>query len=163
MHYGIPAADPVLPADQTLTTLRDGEMLVGAVSVLRVQKRLDVLLRAIPVVWDVHPSARFVVVGNGPLQATLTQQAAELGLLDDPRFAFLPFSRPSLRYLRALDLFVLPSAWEAMPIAVLEALAAGTPQVVTDVNGTSEATTPETGWLFRRRTSRHSPKRSSTL
>src|SRR5205085_1095357 len=47
--------------------------------------------------------------------------------------------RPRARALRAADVFVLPSAWEAFPIGVLEALACGVPQVATDVEGTGEA------------------------
>ena len=54
--------------------------------------------------------------------------------------------RPS-PHLRALDVYVLPSAWEAFPIGVLEALACGVPQVATDVGGTREAVVPETGIL----------------
>jgi glycosyltransferase involved in cell wall biosynthesis len=47
----------------------------------------------------------------------------------------------------ALDLYVLSSAWEAMPVGVLEALSWGVPQVVTNVGGTIEAVTSETGQL----------------
>ena len=57
---------------------------------------------------------------------------------------------PSARYLWALDVFALPSDWEGLPIAVLEALACGVPQVATDVGGTPEAVTEDTGILFRR-------------
>ena len=42
---------------------------------------------------------------------------------------------------------MLPSGWEALPIGVLEALACGVPQVATDVGGTGEAVSAETGVL----------------
>jgi glycosyltransferase involved in cell wall biosynthesis len=60
---------------------------------------------------------------------------------------FEPFQPPASRHLRGLDVYVLPSAWEAFPIGVLEALACGVPQVATDVGGTREAVVPETGVL----------------
>jgi len=90
-------------------------------------------------------------VGDGPLRDELHAHAAGLGLDAEPRFAFLPFSPPAARHLRALDVFVLPSAWEAFPIAVLEALACGVPQVATNVGGTGEAVVAETGLLVPRR------------
>ena len=93
------------------------------------------------------PDARLALVGDGPLRDELHARAAELGLDDEPRFAFLPFEPPAARHLRAMDVYVLPSAWEAFPIGVLEALACGTPQVATDVGGTGEAVVPETGVL----------------
>jgi glycosyltransferase involved in cell wall biosynthesis len=53
--------------------------------------------------------------------------------------------------LRALDVFVLSSAWEALPISLLEALAEGVPQVATDVGGSAEAVSDgETGLLCPR-------------
>ena len=62
-------------------------------------------------------------------------------------FAFLPFTAPSARQLRATDVYVLSSAWEAFSIGVLEALACGVPQVATDVGGTREVVDDETGIL----------------
>ena len=91
------------------------------------------------------PDARIAIVGDGPEREALGARAAALGL--DARVAFLPFTGPASRHLRALDVYVLPSAWEAFPIGVLEAQACGVPQVATDVGGTREAVVPETGVL----------------
>ena len=60
---------------------------------------------------------------------------------------FEPFRGSAAEHLRELAVYVLPSSWEAFPIGVLEALACGVPQVATDVGGTREAVTPETGIL----------------
>jgi len=147
IYYGTEPCAGDVAADAALLELRGDGPLAAAIAVLREQKRIDLLLDATPRVLARVPDARIAVVGNGPLREPLLERAAALGLDREPRFAFLPFESPPARYLRALDVFVLPSAWEAMPIAVLEALACGVPQIATDVEGTGEAVGPETGVL----------------
>ena len=139
-------ADDVEP-DPELLAMRGDGLLVGAVASLRPQKTLDVLIDAVPAVLAGDPRARVVIVGDGELRDQLIDRAATLGLGDEPRFALLPFRAPAARALKALDLYVLPSAWEGFPLAVLEAMACGVPQVATDVGGTGEAITPATGRL----------------
>ncbi len=135
-------------ADPALLALREAGLLAATVAVMRPQKRLDVFLDAAPLVFARAPEARLAIVGEGPLSDELHAQAAALGLDRDERFAFLPFTPPAARYLRALDIFVLPSGWEGLPISVLEALACGVPQVATEVGGTGEAVADgETGLL----------------
>jgi glycosyltransferase involved in cell wall biosynthesis len=133
--------------DPALLALRDGGVVGAAVAVLREQKRLDVLVDAAPDVLRRLPEARLAIVGDGPLRDQLHERARTLGLDAEPRFAFLPFGAPAARHLRAADVYVLPSGWEALPIGVLEAMACGVPQVATDVGGTGEAVAPETGVL----------------
>jgi glycosyltransferase involved in cell wall biosynthesis len=109
--------------------------------VLRRQKRLDVLLAAAPAILAAVPEATVVIVGDGPEGPALRAAA-------DPRVVFAPYDPPAARRLRALDVYVLPSSWEAFPIGVLEALACGVPQVATDVGGTREAVVSATGVLI---------------
>lgn len=116
-------------------------LVVGAVSVLRRQKALEYLIDAMPAILVAVPEARLVIAGQGPQEAELRAHAANLGI----DVAWLPFEPPSGRYLRGFDVYVLSSVWEAFPIAVLEALACGVPQVVSAVGGTPEAVVPETG------------------
>jgi glycosyltransferase involved in cell wall biosynthesis len=146
-----PAALPALAAlptsAQALLDFKSDGVLIGAVTVLRRQKRVDVLLDAVPTVLERSPKARFAIVGNGPMQAQLEKQATALGLDENPRFAFFPFTPPSGSYMSALDVYVLSSAWEALPMGVLEALSWGVPQVVSSVGGTVEAVTAQTGRL----------------
>ncbi len=148
VHNGCAGCDESITCDPSLAALREGGPVAGAVATLRRQKRLDLLVDATPEVLRRVPAARVVVVGNGPLAASLRDRAERLGLAGEPRFQLLPFAPPVERYLRALDVFVLPSDWEGLPIAVLEALACGVPQVATDVGGTSEAVTGDTGVLI---------------
>ena len=139
VYYGVEACPDGTPADPVLSDLQRAGPLAGAVSVLRHQKRLDLLLGATPAVLERVPDARVAIVGDGPLRDQLHDRAQRLGLDRDERFAFLPFEPPAARYLKALDVYVLPSAWEALPIGALEALACGVPQIATDVEGTGEA------------------------
>lgn len=147
VHNGVAPCTRSSAVPPQLATLAAGGPLAATVSVLREQKRVDVFLDAAPLVLRRLPDARLAVVGNGPLRAELEQHAQRLGLLTDERFAFLPFEPPMGRWLAGIDLFVLSSDYEAFPVAILEALACGVPQVATDVGGTGEAVTEETGVL----------------
>jgi glycosyltransferase involved in cell wall biosynthesis len=114
---------------------------VGAVTVLRRQKRLDVLLDAVPAILAAVPQTRVRIVGDGPEGPALRAHPAARHV------EFAPYGGDAASHLRELDVYVLPSSWEAFPIGVLEALACGVPQVATDVGGTREAVTAETGVL----------------
>jgi glycosyltransferase involved in cell wall biosynthesis len=132
----------------------DGRPLVAAVSVLRRQKRLDVLIEAAPLILAAVPETRIGIVGEGPEEAALRAKLASMDAAVREAVEMMPFVPPSARYLNALDVFVLCSSWEAFPIAVLEALACGVPQVCTDVGGTAEALTEETGIVIPPRSPR---------
>jgi glycosyltransferase involved in cell wall biosynthesis len=147
VHNGVATADPALEAEPELKAFADGRPLAGCVAVLRPQKAVHVFVAAAPRILAAAPEARLAVVGEGQLLPELRAQARDLRL-DQKRFRFFSFRPPAARALRALDVFVLPSAWEALPISLLEALAEGVPQVATDVGGSAEAVSSgETGLL----------------
>jgi len=145
VYNGCEAPPEGLEPEPTLAGMRKRGPLAGAVAALREQKHLDLLIDAAPLILARVPDAGVAIVGNGPMRAELEAQATRAGLDGDERFALVPFTAPAARALNALDVYVLPSAWEAFPIGVLEALACGVPQVVSDVGGTREAVTPATG------------------
>jgi glycosyltransferase involved in cell wall biosynthesis len=150
LHVVYNGCDPPprgLAGDPALLGLRERGPVVGAVAALREQKRLDLLIDAAPLILARAPHASVVIVGNGPLQGRLEAQVVRAGLAEEERFALLPFTAPAARALQALDVYVLPSDWEAFSIGILEALACGVPQVVTDVGGNGEAVTSVTGTL----------------
>jgi glycosyltransferase involved in cell wall biosynthesis len=147
VHNGCAPCEPVAEDGQLAAFAQEGP-LAACVSVLRAQKSIDTFIRAAPLVLERMPEARLAVVGDGPMGDELHALAGELGLDRDERFRFFGFEPPASRQLQSLDVFVLPSAWEAFPISVLEAMACGVPQVATDVGGTSEALVDgETGRL----------------
>jgi glycosyltransferase involved in cell wall biosynthesis len=105
---------------------------------IRKPKGYEFFVRAARRVADRMPEARFVAVGDidkdlGPPLRALVDQ---LGLQD--QFFFVG-SRPDVpEVLSSLDLFVLSSLSEGLPLVTLEAMAAGKPVVVTNTGGTSE-------------------------
>ena len=100
------------------------------------QKGQDVLLRAWAGVPARVPGARLVLVGEGPDRAALEELAAELPQPDSVRFAGR-VEDPRDWYVAA-DLMVLPSRWEGMALAPLEAMACSRPVLLTDVAGARE-------------------------
>jgi glycosyltransferase involved in cell wall biosynthesis len=144
VHNGSQPCERAAPDDE-LAALRQEGPLAAAVTVMRPEKGIGVFLDAVPLVFERMPSARLAVVGSGPYESHYRRMAEPL--LADPRFRFLSFMPPVERYLGAIDVFVLASEREGLPIGVLEALACGVPQVATAVGGTPEAATPDTGLL----------------
>jgi len=84
--------------------------------------------------------ARLLVAGRGPLLEELRQQAQQLGIAS--QVTFLGVREDIAALLAAADGFVLSSAWEGMPNVVMEALAAATLVVATQVGGVSELVQP---------------------
>ena len=109
-----------------------GSHLVAAGRICR-QKGLDVLIDAMPAVLRRFPDARLVILGEGPLEAELKEQAQNLGL--EEKVVFLGFQANPWLYLKHATVFVLPSRYEGLPNVLLEALALGTPVVVSDCPG----------------------------
>jgi glycosyltransferase involved in cell wall biosynthesis len=114
-----------------------GTLLAGTVARLHPQKGLQLLLAAVPKVLERHPDTLFVIAGEGEEEQRLRRIAAQLGPAGE-RVRFLGFESVVPALLALFDVFVLSSLWEGMPFAILEAMAAGRPQVVTDVDGCRE-------------------------
>ena len=120
--------------------------LIGTVARLQPQKGLDVFLRAVRLLRETLPDVRAVIVGEGPLRADLEALAEQLGIAD--RVVFPGTRRDIPTVLAALDVFVLPSRFEGLSLALLEAMAMARPVVATAVSGTVEVIRDgETGLL----------------
>lgn len=99
-------------------------------------KALDVLIESWPRVLAAVPDAQLVLVGAGTLQPALEAQATERSVRE--RLHFMGGQSDVAPFLQAGDCFVLSSRSEAMPIALLEAMACAQPCVATAVGGTPE-------------------------
>ncbi|HVX15320.1 MAG TPA: glycosyltransferase family 4 protein [Pirellulales bacterium] len=98
---------------------------------LHAMKGLDFLVRAWPRVLERFPDARLWLVGDGPHRAELNDLVGQLGLWG---FVHLPGPFDDVEdFLRAADLFVLPSLEEGMSLALLEAMAMGLPVVASAI------------------------------
>ena len=140
------------PAGDAAAVRRDlaipaGAPVVGTVGRLNEIKRQDVLLRAFALIRQRRPEAHLLLVGDGPRRAELEVLARDLGVAPWVRFAGYQ-ARPEC-YLAAMDVFALTSQSEGMPLAVLEAWAAGVPVVASRVGGVPELIEDgRTGLLF---------------
>jgi len=113
---------------------------------LEPQKGHRVLIDALPLILREFPRARLVCLSDGALRSELEQRVAELGLQSSVRFT--GYQPDLLPWLALADICVLPSYYEGLPVAVVEALASGKPMVATAVDGTPEVLTDgETGLL----------------
>jgi glycosyltransferase involved in cell wall biosynthesis len=116
-----------------------GDFVIGSVTRLHESKGNTFLVEAARIVLDKRPEARFIVVGEGPLQPELEAQARRLGVAE--RFAFAGFAKDVPRAVSAFDVSVFPSLWEGTPLTVFEALAMARPIVATDADGLRDVLT----------------------
>lgn len=128
----LPAAEPLDPDPWRGAA---GPRLACVASLSR-KKGHSFLMRAFSGVQASHPGARLVLVGEGPLRAELESEAARLGIAG--QVAFAGRRSDARAVIAAADLLVLSSLEEGMPNVLIEAMAAGVPQVATAVGGTPE-------------------------
>lgn len=120
--------------------------LIGYVGRLSSEKGGATLLHAAERVLQAAPGATFVFVGDGPCRSSWEQLATELGIREQVAFVGARSDIPEVY--ASCDLIVLPSYVEAMPMCVLEAMAAGKPVVATAVGAVPEVLSPDkTGLL----------------
>jgi glycosyltransferase involved in cell wall biosynthesis len=137
--HGVGACGGAEP-DPQLVAFKGDRPLAGMVSVLRPQKDPLFAIRAVArLAASGRLPGRFAIVGNGPIEGEVRDEIDRLGVHEHVRW--FPYGGAVDPYLAALDLFVLPSAWEAMPLSLLEAMSCGLPILATGVGGTPEVVT----------------------
>ena len=120
--------------------IADTAPLFGIVGRLKPQKDVSTFLKAAAEILVKEPGARFLVVGDGPLNDQLRVQAKELGLF--PSLIFTGMRKDIPAIMKAIDVMVLSSLWEGLPVILLEAMAAAKPVVSTSVDGVKGVVIP---------------------
>lgn len=124
--------------------LGDGSHLVVTVARMTYQKGIDILIECAGRLRQRQPGLRFVVAGTGPEETRMRALARERGL-EDGTLRFVGHTEEPHLYLRAADLFLLTSRWEALPFTIVEAFQTGTPTVATACSGVVELIDDEVG------------------
>jgi glycosyltransferase involved in cell wall biosynthesis len=111
-------------------------LIVGGVGRLHYQKNFPLFLEVAAEVCARLPQALFVIAGEGADRAALEEMSRKLGLAS--RVRFLGFVKEMPELYQGLDLLLLTSHFEGMPLTVLEAMAMGVPVVASQVDGVEE-------------------------
>lgn len=143
----LPCRDESLRAEvRAELGLAPDQLASVTVASLGEQKGHRYLIDAIARIRDDHPTAHWYFVGRGVLRDQLVAQIEDQGLTEQVTLLGLRDDVP--RLLQGMDLFVLPSLWEGLSLAALEAAACGLPVLATEVSGSREiVATGETGWI----------------
>ena len=116
--------------------LPEEAFLIGNIGRLSEQKNQAFLIEMLAALPDVHVA----ILGEGQLRQALTGQAAALGVGDRLHLIGAVVHERVPDFLAALDIFAMPSLWEGMSIAMLEALAIGVPFIGNDIPPIAEVT-----------------------
>ena len=147
IYYGLDAA----PAPQNVADLRTelgwaGAPLIGFVGRLTGQKGVDVLLNAFAIVHRALPTARLLLIGDGPQRATLAALAG--GLQISAAVHFAGWREDARAQMAALNVLAIASRWEGFGLVSLEAMQAGVAVVASRVSALPEIVLDgETGLL----------------
>lgn len=112
------------------------KMLIGFVARFTWQKQPLVLIRAFAAVLKEIPDAMLLMVGDGEQKEEAVSLIKKLDLAD--KVILESFRKDVPAVLAAIDVFVLPSLWEGLPVALLEAMSMAKPIIATSVDGTAE-------------------------
>ncbi|MEW6181592.1 MAG: glycosyltransferase family 4 protein [Bacillota bacterium] len=128
------------------TGLPTQRFVFGTVGRLDEQKGIDLLLHAFREVANRLENVSLVIVGTGPDEQVLKKTARQLGI--NEHVVFTGYREDVHELMQVMDVFVLASRWEGLPMVLMEAMALGIPVIASDVGGVRELVRPgETGLL----------------
>lgn len=119
--------------------------VIGMVGRLWKQKNPHALVNVALSILEKRNDVHFVFIGDGEFKASLIQQVKDKD--KDKYIHFLGWRNDSERILKSFDIFTLPSLWEGMPLAILEAQATGLPCIVSNIQGNNTLVNDHNGLL----------------
>ena len=111
-------------------------MVIGSIAALREEKQLHLLIDAFAAVRGIRPGVKLLLVGSGCEEKRLRARAAKLRIDED--VVWVSARKDVPEWMRAIDIFVLPSRSESFPNGLLEAMASGCCPVGSNVGGIPE-------------------------
>jgi glycosyltransferase involved in cell wall biosynthesis len=116
--------------------ISNNHIVIGSLGVFRVQKRLDKWLEVFAETHKLLPMVRGILVGDGPLKNDLIAKRKELDLDD---VVYMPgLKTNSADWLSAMDIFMMSSEFEGLPLALLEAMSCSCAVICTNAGGIKE-------------------------
>lgn len=142
VHNGIDTDEYRKELPAVLSNVKlNGKKIVLFVGRITIQKGPDYFIKVAKRVIQYDPNVLFVVSGSGDMEHQIIRMAADMGLGDKILFAGFVRGDELTKLYRAADLFVMPSVSEPFGLTALEALANGTPILVSKQSGVSEVLT----------------------
>ena len=137
IHNAVKAFNrPIVENDLIKELRKEGCFIVGNIGRLSEQKGMTYYIQAIPDVLKVHPKTRFLIIGSGEDEKKLKTLAEKIAV---ERFVFFLGYHDDIQNLMSqLDIVVLSSLWEGLPLTPIEAFSVGTAIIATAVDGTTE-------------------------
>lgn len=133
--------DPSAARDiRTSMGIAPGTPLLLSIGELSQRKNHEMALEALHVLTS--RNWHYIIIGQGPLRSHIEDVVERLGLTDN--VTLLGYREDTEAFLHATDIFLFPSRQEGLPVAVIEAMAAGVPVIGTNIRGTRDLipTTP---------------------
>jgi glycosyltransferase involved in cell wall biosynthesis len=113
-----------------------GDFVIGTAGRLSKEKGHSYLIKAFADLVRDSQRVKLIIAGEGPLRTELEDLVGKLALSNHVRF--LGYEKNIVRFLSAIDVFILPSLTEGLPISLLEAMASGKPVIASGVGGIRE-------------------------
>lgn len=133
IHNAVKTFDDEIVIDEKLRKAKEnGKFLIGNIGRLSEQKGMDYFIQAIPAVIEKHPEAMFYIIGSGQDEQKLKEMSVGQPI------EFLGYRTDIQNLMSQLDLVVLSSLWEGLPLTPIEAFSVGKTVVATAVDGTLE-------------------------